>query len=44
MEDQSLDFVLRCRHWLRFHVFPTEHNQDFSQILSVGAGDVFEGL
>ena len=27
-----------------FHVFPTEHSQDFCQILSVRAADVFERL
>ena len=29
---------------LGFHVFSTEHSQNFSQILSVGAGDNFECL
>ena len=34
-----------CRsHCLGFHVFPTEHSQDFCQILSVQAVDVFERL
>ena len=31
-------------HGLRFHVFSTEHSQDFCQVLSIGVGDVFESL
>ena len=38
------NFVFCCSHWLGFHVLPTEHSQSFSQTLSVGIRDVFEGL
>ena len=44
MEDQPIKFVFCRSHWLRFHLLSTENSQDFSQILSVGASNVFEGL
>ena len=43
-EDQMLKLVFWRSHWLGFHVFSTEHSQDFCQILSVPAADVFERL
>ena len=34
--------MFRCSPWLRFHIFSTDHSQNFSLILAVSAGDVFE--